>query len=318
MRLKDAFDDLARFQVQVRVIGPESPAEDHVARDEDTRRLVRLAGEFGLALGRGTGQELERRASALLRELQPGEPLDTMLCLVLPRLGWAVDEDGLPKARINGASLLFPLELDGHCLHAQGRLGLVPDEVARDDCQCWLESLDALDGFLARQHCWGSLIIHYCAEGRRCADGADLLAHARDVLRGQLPAAATAVADAARSLMRWRRDQRQERTRSVDPVASPDFREVVWYGTRYRFTETQAACVGVMWEAWAQGTPEVSEQRVLEEADYGGTRMVDLFKAHPAWRTMIVAGHTKGSRRLQEPGTRGRTRIAPVPRQRPR
>lgn len=313
MRLKDAFDDLARFQVQVRVVVPGSPAEDHVARDDDTVRLVRLAGEFGLALGRGAGKELERRASALVRELRPGEPIDKMQCLVLPRLGWAVDEYGLPKTHINGGSLLFPIELDGHRLWVQGRLGLVTDEDIRDAGRCWLESLDALDGYLARQHCWGSLIIRYCAEGRCGADGAELLAHTRDLLRFQLPAAALAVTDAARSLMRWRRDRRRERAHSLTPIASPDFREVVWYGTQYHFTETQAACVRVLWEAWDQRTPEVSEQRALVEADYQGKRMVDLFKGNPAWSTMIVAGHTKGSRRLQEPRKWVRTKIASSP-----
>jgi hypothetical protein len=313
VKLKDAFDDLDRFRVQVRVVAPESPAEDHVARDEDTTRLVRLAGEFGLALDRRSRKLLESRAFSLACEIRRGEPLERMRRLVLPMLGWAVDESGQPKSELNAASLLFPLELGLHRMAVQARIGLAEDEGARDAGHRWLGALEALDGYLARQHCWGSLIIYYCAEGLRGADGAGLLYHTRDVLRGQLPAAALAVTDAARSLMRWRRDRRRELARSLTPVASPDFREVLWYGAKYYFTATQAACVRVMWEAWDKGAPEVSGERILEEADYEGKRMVDLFKGHPAWNTMIVAGHTKGSRRLQEPREWRRTRIASAP-----
>ena len=318
MKLKDAIADLESFRVQVQVVGPESPAQDHVAREEDVVRLVRLAGEFGRALGRAARKQLERRAFTLARELQPGRPVYRMRGLVLPALGWTVDESGEPQTGFHGGSLLFPFELACHRMGVQARMGIIPDEEVRDWGRRWLESLEVLDEYLARRHCWGSLIIHYCAEGRCGTDSAGLLDHTRDVLRGQLPAAALAVIDAARSLTRWRQARRQARARATETNASPDFREVVWFGVRHGFSATQAACVKVLWEAWENGPPDVSEQRVLEEADYGGKRMVDLFKRHAAWGKMIVAGHSKGSRRLDNPRKPFRVQKGSVSTSRPR
>lgn len=82
---------------------------------------------------------------------------------------------------------------------------------------------------------------------------------------------------------------------------SADFRSVNWFGTLYTFTANQAACVKVWWEHWEQGTPEVGDDTVLEAADSSGKRINALFNDCTAWGTMIVAGSTKGTHRLQEP-----------------
>lgn len=88
---------------------------------------------------------------------------------------------------------------------------------------------------------------------------------------------------------------------------SKDFRSVHWYGKDYTFTQTQAACVRVLMEAWEKGTPEVSQLTILEEAgssmaDNQNPRLRDLFrvgkKTHPAWGRMIVVGSKKGTFRL--------------------
>ena len=76
---------------------------------------------------------------------------------------------------------------------------------------------------------------------------------------------------------------------------SSDFRSVVWFGDAFDFTATQAACVKVLWENWENGTSEVSQETVLYIAGSVATRLVDLFKKHPAWGKMIVSGATKGS-----------------------
>ncbi len=82
---------------------------------------------------------------------------------------------------------------------------------------------------------------------------------------------------------------------------SADFRWVHWYGTDYTFTKTQAACVKVLWEEMENGTPELDQQTILSAVDSESQRLVDLFKGHPAWKTLIVAGTTTGAFRLANP-----------------
>jgi len=81
----------------------------------------------------------------------------------------------------------------------------------------------------------------------------------------------------------------------------PDFRSVSWDGHTYTFSPTQAACVKVLWTAYDNGTPEVGETTILEEAGSDGSKLRDVFKSgktfHPAWRKMIVQGR-KGAFRL--------------------
>ena len=100
---------------------------------------------------------------------------------------------------------------------------------------------------------------------------------------------------------------------SGDAVHGVDFRSVYWFGTEYSFTPKQAACVKILWQAWENKTPEMDFKTVLacaEDALSGeglgkqiteGARLVDTFKNHPAWGTMIVPGETKGSVRLRKP-----------------
>jgi hypothetical protein len=83
---------------------------------------------------------------------------------------------------------------------------------------------------------------------------------------------------------------------------SPDFRSVKWFGNDFGFTANQAAVVRVLWHAWAQGTPDVGDETVLAAVDEQAppARLNTLFRDHPAWGTMIVAGTTKGTHRLTE------------------
>jgi hypothetical protein len=83
---------------------------------------------------------------------------------------------------------------------------------------------------------------------------------------------------------------------------SSDFSTVQWYGTQYDFTKTQAACVKVLWEAWENKTPGISEETILENAGSCGSRLRDVFDKgkHRAWGTMIVKAG-KGRFQLQEP-----------------
>jgi hypothetical protein len=95
-----------------------------------------------------------------------------------------------------------------------------------------------------------------------------------------------------------------------------DFRSVHWYGRKYSFTRTQAECVRFLWAAWKNGTPEVGQHYLLQEAKSDQSRLQDVFKRkgkrHPAWGTMIVPSRTnKGTCRLQEPEDSTRTRKSP-------
>ena len=88
---------------------------------------------------------------------------------------------------------------------------------------------------------------------------------------------------------------------------SPDFRSAHWYGADYAFTGNQAAVVKILWEAWENGTPEVSDAHLLTKAESDCKRLAGVFrhaktgKQHDAWDKMIVSGTTKGTRRLNAP-----------------
>lgn len=67
------------------------------------------------------------------------------------------------------------------------------------------------------------------------------------------------------------------------------FRQVYWPGLgTFTFSgETQQAAVRVLWEAFQAGEPEVPQDRLLRAAGSEGTRLIDLFKGHPALNTLL-------------------------------
>jgi hypothetical protein len=83
---------------------------------------------------------------------------------------------------------------------------------------------------------------------------------------------------------------------------SDDFRSVNWYGAAYSFTANQASVVRQLWEAWERGTPDVGDHTLLENADVQSERLNVMFRDHPAWKTMIQVGASRGTHRLMEPG----------------
>lgn len=81
---------------------------------------------------------------------------------------------------------------------------------------------------------------------------------------------------------------------------SRDFASVCWYGTSYEFkTCLQRECVRLLWEAWKNGTPSLSEKTIGDDAgsDSNSFQLAKVFRekkkkgrgyvAHPAWNTMI-------------------------------
>jgi len=81
---------------------------------------------------------------------------------------------------------------------------------------------------------------------------------------------------------------------------SKDFRCVQWHGQTHYFTSTQARIVGMLIEDYLKGTPDLGIETLLEAIDAQSSRLVDLFRGHRAWGTMIVDGATKGSKRIAD------------------
>lgn len=80
---------------------------------------------------------------------------------------------------------------------------------------------------------------------------------------------------------------------------SVDFASVVWNGQSYSFTATQSVIVRLLWKAWKNGTPAMRQETLLEAACSGGNRLMHIFRDHPAWGAMIVAGPAKGTFQLR-------------------
>jgi len=81
---------------------------------------------------------------------------------------------------------------------------------------------------------------------------------------------------------------------------SSDFSTVLWNGVTYTFTPTQAAIVQLLWQALAEGTPEVHANTLLAhaESDIASGCIGPLFRRNPAWKTLIVHGERRGAYRL--------------------
>lgn len=91
----------------------------------------------------------------------------------------------------------------------------------------------------------------------------------------------------------------------VSPLVSHsvDFRSITFGGETFSFSPNQAAAMRVLYENWDRGAPEVADETVLFaiDAEAPPARLRDVFRGHPAWDTLIVAGATKGSRKLAIP-----------------
>lgn len=81
---------------------------------------------------------------------------------------------------------------------------------------------------------------------------------------------------------------------------SVDFVSVLWNGVEHAFTPMQAAIVRMLWQALADGTPELHGSTLLAQAEskLQEDRLDPLFFRHPAWKTMIVRGKRRGTYRL--------------------
>jgi hypothetical protein len=86
---------------------------------------------------------------------------------------------------------------------------------------------------------------------------------------------------------------------------SPDFRSVWKNGKGHSLTSKQAQVIAELWESQQNGTPEVSQEYLLEmiyKDTYVQTaRLRDIFRTRPdAWKSLIEPGKSKGTVRLKE------------------
>jgi hypothetical protein len=68
---------------------------------------------------------------------------------------------------------------------------------------------------------------------------------------------------------------------------SPDFCSVRFAGRIFEFTTNQRIIVEMLWTAWECGSPIVSYGALQEKVDTD-TRIIEMFKGHPAWNTLII------------------------------
>lgn len=69
---------------------------------------------------------------------------------------------------------------------------------------------------------------------------------------------------------------------------APDGSSINWYGQSYTFTPQQRPIVGELWDAHKNGLDGVSVEHLLSIADAKPkTRLPDIFKGSPAWKTLI-------------------------------
>jgi hypothetical protein len=74
-----------------------------------------------------------------------------------------------------------------------------------------------------------------------------------------------------------------------------DFKWVDWFGVIFEFVGAQCGVVAHLWKASEDGIGGVSQLVLLDGADCEKSRLRDLFRAHPAWETMIVPDHDAGA-----------------------
>jgi len=80
---------------------------------------------------------------------------------------------------------------------------------------------------------------------------------------------------------------------------SSDFGTLVWNGTEYKFSKTQAACIKILFENWQNGTPEVMGETLLEASLSSREELRLIFRNSGAWGTLITSPR-KGFYRLAE------------------
>jgi hypothetical protein len=280
----------------------ERDPEESLKKGEEAENLIRLTSRFVESLDDQHRTELISRAGWLERQLGPGTPVSEAWQAVRPSLGKRPGKSvrGVPKRASailcpDGDYVFFPLQMAAALAQANTWLDEQPEPAEHEAFRQWRDELWAVYVEAERQHFWGSYLATLCHVAKHPQ-------HPQFDLNDYLHRAFQDRARVARAIRQAAQDLVPVGGRPPSPPAhhSLDFRSVHWFGRDYTFTAGQAACLRRLWEAWEQGTPEVGQAAVLEDANLVSERFVDLFRGHPAWKKMIVPGRSKGAYRLRE------------------
>ena len=83
-------------------------------------------------------------------------------------------------------------------------------------------------------------------------------------------------------------------------INDPDNHRAVWFGSVLTFSGAQMVCWEVLWHNFTRGNLPIPQGRVLAAWRGSSNQVADVFKRHPAWRTVIV-GNGRGYLWLQVP-----------------
>lgn len=76
-------------------------------------------------------------------------------------------------------------------------------------------------------------------------------------------------------------------------ISDPENHRAVWFGRVLTFSDAQLACWQMLWQNFFRGNLPMPQGRVLAAWHGESCQVSDIFKRHPAWRTIIV-GDRKG------------------------
>jgi hypothetical protein len=295
--VEQVLQKLMAFRVPQRNTTGRPTLGEEMAEQEAIEELIRLAARLPASLDPGRNAHLRRRASLVDDRTRPGTEFHKAFMAVVdlrkkkqPRSpGVRPSEHTYPLECEDTSYIAFPLLLAGAWARAEDWMLKHPDPPACNLVERWRDELWKISVEAEREHFWGSHLICLCEFALDPGTARIGLYRLLQGLFGGLKGVTKAIQEAAWDLCRNRARH------------SADYRSVDWFGIHYDFTALQAPCIECLWEAWENGTPDLGQEFIMAQAGAESRRLVDLFKGHGAWGTMIVPGATKGAYRLQEP-----------------
>jgi hypothetical protein len=98
-----------------------------------------------------------------------------------------------------------------------------------------------------------------------------------------------------------------------DAAFSDDYASAHWFGRGFSFTPIQRPVVKALVRNWLNGTPDVSVEYLLAQADSQARRLRDLFRGHDAFGSMIVRGDRRDTFRIAGAPTKEFEKIPNTP-----
>jgi hypothetical protein len=79
---------------------------------------------------------------------------------------------------------------------------------------------------------------------------------------------------------------------------SDDFQDIKWQGQSFGLSPRQADVVRLLYRAYENGTPQLSDKYICTELHTSASRLRDTFRKSKVWGTLIIKGNRPGTRRL--------------------